>query len=366
MQRTEYCGNIRKEHIGKNLTLCGWVHSRRDHGGVIFVDLRDREGLVQIVFQPERKDIFEQSEKIRSEFVLKVTGVTRLRPPGTENPNMATGEVELVVESLEVINACPGLPFEISDYTETSEELRLKYRYLDLRRPNVAKNFILRHKMMQVVRNYFNNQGFIEIETPFLTKSTPEGARDFLVPSRLSHGNFYALPQSPQLFKQILMVAGFDKYFQIVKCFRDEDLRADRQPEFTQIDLEMSFIEESDVISVVENLIALVFKEALGRQITLPFPKLSYAESMLRYGSDKPDTRFGLEITDLTGELASCGFKVFSETIKKGGVVRALTVPGGGVLTLGDRRPYQVRRRVWSKGPCLDEGYCGWPGIQHC
>ncbi len=356
MQRTEYCGNIRKEHIGKNLTLCGWVHSRRDHGGVIFVDLRDREGLVQIVFQPERKDIFEQSEKIRSEFVLKVTGVTRLRPPGTENPNMATGEVELVVESLEVINACPGLPFEISDYTETSEELRLKYRYLDLRRPNVAKNFILRHKMMQVVRNYFNNQGFIEIETPFLTKSTPEGARDFLVPSRLSHGNFYALPQSPQLFKQILMVAGFDKYFQIVKCFRDEDLRADRQPEFTQIDLEMSFIEESDVISVVENLIALVFKEALGRQITLPFPKLSYAESMLRYGSDKPDTRFGLEITDLTGELASCGFKVFSETIKKGGVVRALTVPGGSEFSRSEiddltkfAGEYGARGLAWMK-----------------
>jgi len=336
LQRTEYCGNIGNGHIGKTVTLCGWVHSRRDHGGVIFVDLRDREGLVQIVFQPEKQEIFAQSEKIRSEFVLKVTGFVRSRPPGTENPNMATGGVELVVETLEIINACPGLPFEISDYTETSEELRLKYRYLDLRRPNVAKNFILRHKMLQAVRGYMTAQGFIEIETPFLTKSTPEGARDFLVPSRLNHGNFYALPQSPQLFKQILMVAGFDKYFQVVKCFRDEDLRADRQPEFTQVDLEMSFVEEDDVMSVTENLIALVFKEALGRDITLPFPRLAYDEAMLRYGSDKPDTRFGMEISDLTTELSACGFKVFAETIKKGGVVRAITVPGGAEFSRSD------------------------------
>ena len=336
MQRTEYCGNIGNGHIGKTITLCGWVHSRRDHGGVIFIDLRDREGLVQIVFQPEKKEIFAQSEKIRSEFVLKVTGFVRLRPPGTENPNMATGEIELVAEALEIINACPGLPFEISDYTETSEELRLKYRYLDLRRPNVAKNFILRHKMLQAVRGYMTAKGFIEIETPFLTKSTPEGARDFLVPSRLNHGNFYALPQSPQLFKQILMVAGFDKYFQVVKCFRDEDLRADRQPEFTQVDLEMSFVEEDDVMSVTENLIALVFKEALGKDITVPFPRLAYDEAMLRYGSDKPDTRFGMEISDLTSELAACGFKVFAETIKKGGVVRAITVPGGAEFSRSD------------------------------
>ena len=329
MQRTDYCGNIRKDHIGKTLTLCGWVHSRRDHGGVIFIDLRDREGFVQIVFQPEKQEIFAQSERIRSEFVLQVSGFVRLRPPGTENPNMATGAVELVAEKLEIINACPGLPFEISDYTETSEETRLKYRFLDLRRPQVAKNFILRHKILQVVRNSLSTQGFLEIETPFLTKSTPEGARDFLVPSRLAHGNFYALPQSPQLFKQILMVSGFDKYFQIVKCFRDEDLRADRQPEFTQVDLEMSFIEEDDVISVIENLIALVFKEALGKTVALPFPRISYDEAMLRYGSDKPDTRFGLEITDLTSDLADCGFKVFSEAIKKGGVVRAINIPGG-------------------------------------
>lgn len=336
MQRTEYCGNIRKEHIGKTIVLAGWVHSRRDHGGVIFIDLRDREGIVQIVFQPERKEIFAQAEKIRSEFVLQVSGVTRLRPPGTENPNMPTGEVELVAETLEVINSCPGLPFEISDYTETSEELRLKYRYLDMRRPNVAKNFILRHKMLQAVRNYLSKEGFLEIETPFLTKSTPEGARDFLVPSRLNQGSFYALPQSPQLFKQILMVAGFDKYFQIARCFRDEDLRADRQPEFTQVDLEMSFVEEDDVMTVTENLLALVFKEALGMQLALPFPRLAYDEAMLRYGSDKPDTRFGMEISDLTAELANCGFKVFSETIKKGNVVRAITVPGGAEFSRSD------------------------------
>lgn len=329
MQRTDYCGDIRKDHIGKTVTLCGWVHSRRDHGGVIFIDLRDREGIVQAVFQPEKKDIFLQAEKVRSEFVLKIIGAVRQRPVGTENPNMPTGVVEVVVETLEIINACPGLPFEISDYRETSEDLRLKYRYLDLRRPNVARNFIVRHKMLQAVRNFLSNNGFIEIETPFLTKSTPEGARDFLVPSRLNNGNFFALPQSPQLFKQILMVAGFDKYFQVVKCFRDEDLRADRQPEFTQVDLEMSFIEEDDVIAVIENLIALIFKETVNKNISLPFPRLSYAEAMLRYGSDKPDTRFGMEISDLSTELASCGFKVFGETIKKGGVVRAITVPGG-------------------------------------
>jgi aspartyl-tRNA synthetase len=336
VQRTDYCGNIRKTHVGQTVTLCGWVHSRRDHGGVIFVDLRDREGLMQIVFQPEKKEIFAQSEKIRSEFVLKAVGVVRERPAGTENANMATGSVELVVDSLEIINSCPGLPFEISDYSETSEDIRLKYRYLDLRRPQVAKNFILRHKMLQVVRNSLSNQGFLEIETPFLTKSTPEGARDFLVPSRLNPGNFFALPQSPQLFKQILMVSGFDKYFQLARCFRDEDLRADRQLEFTQIDLEMSFIEEGDVMAVIENLIALVFKEALGKTVTLPFPRLSYAESMLRYGSDKPDTRFGMEITDLTSELANCGFKVFAETIKKGNVVRAICVPGGAEFSRTD------------------------------
>jgi aspartyl-tRNA synthetase len=330
MQRSTYCGLLREEHIGKHVTLFGWVHSRRDHGGVIFIDLRDREGVAQIVFQPERKDIFAQAEKLRSEFVLKVEGLARRRPEGTANPNIPTGQVEVVAEKLDIINTAPGLPFEISDYTETSEELRLKYRFLDLRRPQVQKNFILRHKILQEVHDYLSRRGFIEIDTPMLTKSTPEGARDYLVPSRLNHGMFYALPQSPQLFKQILMVAGFDKYFQIAKCFRDEDLRADRQPEFTQIDIEMSFVDENDVMGCTEEMLADIFRNALNKEIKIPFPRMPYAQALLRYGSDKPDTRFGLEITDFTEELKGCGFKVFAGVIENGGAVRGLTVPGGG------------------------------------
>ncbi|MCB4791615.1 MAG: aspartate--tRNA ligase [Elusimicrobia bacterium] len=329
MKRTNYCGSLRQGDIGKEVTLCGWVHSRRDHGGVIFIDLRDREGLAQIVFQPEEKEIFAAAEKIRNEFVLAVTGLVRQRPAGTENPNMQTGQVEVVVDELEVINKAPALPFEISDYTETSEEMRLKYRYLDLRRPNVAKNFILRHKILQEVHQYLSKEGFLEVETPFLTKSTPEGARDFLVPSRLNPDHFFALPQSPQLFKQILMVAGFDKYFQVVRCFRDEDLRADRQPEFTQIDLEMSFVDEEDVMSVIEGLVADIFKNALNIELKVPFRRLPYSEAMMRFGSDKPDLRFGMEIADLTQELKACGFKVFSGAIEKGGVARGICVPGG-------------------------------------
>lgn len=336
MKRTQYCGSLKAGDIGKTVTLCGWVHSRRDHGGVIFIDLRDREGIAQIVFQPENKDIFGQAEKIRSEFVLGVSGLIRQRPQGTENPNMPTGQVELVVSELEVINKAPALPFEISDYTETSEELRLKYRYLDLRRPNVAKNFILRHKIIQEVHQYMSKQGFLEIETPFLTKSTPEGARDFLVPSRLTPGHFFALPQSPQIFKQILMVAGFDKYFQVVRCFRDEDLRADRQPEFTQIDLEMSFVDEEDVMSVTEGLLRDIFKNALNVDLQIPFKRLPYSEAMLRFGSDKPDLRFGLEISDLSTELKSCGFKVFAQAIEKGGVARGICVPGGEKFSRSD------------------------------
>ncbi|MCX5781801.1 MAG: aspartate--tRNA ligase [Elusimicrobia bacterium] len=278
MQRTDYCGKFSAKDIGKKVAVFGWVHSRRDHGGVIFIDLRDREGLLQVVFQPEKKEIFAQAEKLRSEFVLKVVGTIRKRPAGTENPNLPTGEVEVVTEELEIINQCPGLPFEISDYTETSEEMRLKYRYLA---------------------------------------------------SRLNPGTFYALPQSPQLFKQIHMVAGFDKYFQMAKCFRDEDLRADRQPEFTQVDLEMSFVEEKDVMSVIEGLISGVFKNVLGKEIKTPFTRMPYAEAMLKYGSDKPDTRFDFKIVDFTEELKNCGFKVFKEAIEKGGVVRGLCVKGG-------------------------------------
>jgi len=329
MDRTCYCGALRARDVERRVVLCGWVHSRRDHGGVIFIDLRDREGIAQVVFQPEKSDIFASAEKLRSEFVLRVEGLVRRRPEGTLNANIPTGEVEVVAEALIIINACPALPFEISDYTEASEELRLRYRFLDLRRPAVQKNFIFRHKILQNVRAFLSAAGFLEIDTPMLTKSTPEGARDFLVPSRMSPGAFYALPQSPQLFKQILMVSGFDRYFQIAKCFRDEDLRADRQPEFTQIDLEMSFVDENDVMQATEGLLAAIFKEALGKDLELPFARLSYDEAMLRYGSDKPDTRFGMEIADLCGELKNCQFKVFAQAISGGGVVRGICVPGG-------------------------------------
>ncbi|MDR1087016.1 MAG: aspartate--tRNA ligase [Endomicrobium sp.] len=329
MKRSSYCGDVREDNIGKDIVVCGWVHSRRDHGGVIFIDLRDREGLLQIVFQPENKEIFKIAEGLRSEYVISVKGLLRKRPEGTLNHNMPTGSLELVVAQLEVLNTCPGLPFEISDYTETSEELRLKYRYLDLRRPNFQKNFIMRHKVSNEVRSFLNDEGFLEIETPFLTKSTPEGARDFLVPSRLHHGSFFALPQSPQLFKQILMVSGFDKYYQIARCFRDEDLRADRQLEFTQIDLEMSFVEENDVMGVIERMFSRVFKNVLNIEIKAPFERMSYSQAMLRYGSDKPDTRFAMEIRDFSTELRDCGFSVFSSVVSKGGIVRGLCIPKG-------------------------------------
>jgi len=329
MKRSCYCGKVNEEFIGKEIVVSGWVHSRRDHGGVIFIDLRDREGLVQIVFQPEQKEIFAQAEHLRSEYVLSVKGLVRNRPEGTVNPNMFTGKVEIVVNELEIINTCPVLPLEVDDYKETSEEIRLKYRYLDLRRPSFQKNFILRHRISQTIREYLNQEGFLEIETPFLTKSTPEGARDFLVPARLAHGSFYALPQSPQIFKQILMVAGFDKYYQIARCFRDEDLRADRQLEFTQVDMEMSFIEEQDIMSIVENMLSKIFKDVLGKEIQTPFLRMPYDEAMLRFGSDKPDTRFAMEIKDFTNELANCGFGVFKNVIAKGNVVRGLCITGG-------------------------------------
>lgn len=329
MKRSCYCGKVNESFLNKEITVSGWIHSRRDHGGVVFIDLRDREGIVQIVFQPENKEIFSSAEKLRSEFVISVKGIVSARPEGTINSNMFTGKIEIVAQELDIINTCPALPLEVDDYKETSEEIRLKYRYLDLRRPSFQRNFIIRHKMQQEIRNYLNSEGFLEIETPFLTKSTPEGARDFLVPSRMTHGSFYALPQSPQLFKQILMVAGFDKYYQVARCFRDEDLRADRQLEFTQIDLEMSFIDENDIMSVVENMLARVFKSALNIDIKTPFEKMPYDTAMLKYGSDKPDTRFDMFIEDFTNELANCGFGVFNGVISKGGVVRGLCISGG-------------------------------------
>jgi aspartyl-tRNA synthetase len=329
MKRSGYCGGIREDSIGKEIAVCGWVHSRRDHGGVIFIDLRDREGILQIVFQPENKEIFETAEKLRGEYVIAVKGLVRNRPDGTVNLNMPTGSVELIVAELKVLNTSTGLPFEISDYVDTSEELRLKYRYLDLRRPNFQKNFVMRHKISKGIRDFLNEEGFLEIETPFLTKSTPEGARDFLVPSRLQRGNFFALPQSPQLFKQILMVAGFDKYYQIARCFRDEDLRADRQLEFTQVDIEMSFANEEDIMGVIERMLARTFKAALNLDVKTPFERIPYAEAMLRFGSDKPDTRFEMEIKDLSPELKNSGFGVFSSAISKGGTVRGLCIPKG-------------------------------------
>ncbi|MDR1418566.1 MAG: aspartate--tRNA ligase [Endomicrobium sp.] len=324
-----YCGKVPESSIGQEITVCGWVHSRRDHGGVIFIDLRDREGILQIVFQPENVSVFKTAENLRSEYVLCVKGNVRKRPEGTLNSNMYTGSIELVVVEVEVLNTSAMLPFEISDYTETSEELRLKYRYLDLRRTNFQRNFIIRHKLANEIRTFLNEEGFLDIETPFLTKSTPEGARDFLVPSRMHHGNFFALPQSPQIFKQILMIAGFDKYYQLARCFRDEDLRADRQLEFTQIDLEMSFVEEEDVINLTERMLARLCKSVLNMEIKAPFKTMTYKDAMLRYGSDKPDTRFDMEIKDFSQELKNCGFSVFASAIEKGGVVRGLCIPEG-------------------------------------
>jgi len=329
MKRSIYCGSVRESDIGEEITLCGWVHSRRDHGGVIFIDLRDREGILQIVFQPENKEVFSAAESLRSEYVILVKGLVRRRPEGTGNQNIDTGNVELVAAELEVLNVSLSLPFEISDCAVASEELRLKYRYLDLRRPNFQRNFIIRHKISKEIRDFLNEEGFLEIETPLLTKSTPEGARDFLVPSRIHAGSFFALPQSPQLFKQILMAAGFDKYYQIARCFRDEDLRSDRQLEFTQVDIEMSFVDEEDVMGVVERMLARVFKAMLDIDLKVPFERVSYADAMLKYGSDKPDTRFKMEIRDFSQEFKNVKFGVFSSAILSGKVVRGLCIPNG-------------------------------------
>ncbi|MEW6041804.1 MAG: aspartate--tRNA ligase, partial [Elusimicrobiota bacterium] len=312
MKRTHYCGQIRKQNINQRVTLCGWVQARRDHGGVIFIDVRDREGIAQIVFKPEFKELFSAAEKLRPEYVIEVSGRVDERPEGTINPKLPTGEVEVVADTLEVLNHSEVPPFEVSEFSSAGEEMRLKYRYLDLRRPQLKENITFRNRVAFAVRKYLSEEGFIEIETPFLTKSTPEGARDFLVPSRMNPGSFFALPQSPQLFKQALMIAGFDKYFQIVRCFRDEDLRADRQPEFTQIDLEMSFVEENDVISATERLLAYVLKGCADIDVKIPFVRLNYEDAMNTYGTDKPDMRYAdlMKLCDVTEAVASCGFKV--------------------------------------------------------
>lgn len=333
--RTCYVGEVRPVHIGQTLTLKGWVHRRRDHGGVIFVDLRDRTGLCQIVFDPQAlsTEAFEAAGGLRDEYVLAVRGTVRRRPEGTENPNLATGEVELLAAEFEVLNTCRTLPFKLDEYTTVNEDVRLRYRFLDLRRPEMQRNFFMRHRLFQVVRRYFSEHGFLEFTTPILTKSTPEGARDFLVPSRLNPGCFYALPQSPQLFKQLLMVAGYDRYFQLAPCFRDEDLRANRQPEFWQIDVEMSFVGPEDIYAIMEGMIACVWKECLGVDVATPFVRLPYERAMLEYGSDKPDLRFDLRITELTDFFQGTEIKVFANVLAARGRIRGLRVPGGASLS---------------------------------
>ena len=332
--RTHYCGNLRSTHLGETLTLCGWVDRRRDHGGVIFLDLRDRTGIVQIVSDPERTpDSYKAAEGLRNEYVVKITGRVSQRPPESLNPKLATGEIEIYADHIELLNGLgKQLPFQISaSETETvREDLRLKYRYLDLRRERMTRNLHLRHEVVKAMRRFLEDQEhFIEVETPILTRSTPEGARDYLVPSRVNPGEWFALPQSPQLFKQLLMVSGFDRYYQIARCFRDEDLRADRQPEFTQLDMEMSFMTQEGILALNEALVAHIFKTVKGIEIPLPFPRLTYKEALDRYGSDKPDTRFGLELVDVSDIVKNCGFKVFSGSVASGGIVKILPIPGG-------------------------------------
>ena len=328
MKRTHYCGALRPEHVGADVTLAGWVHRRRDHGGLVFVDLRDRTGWVQVVVGPDTEGGTAGAHDIRSEFVIEVHGRVGARPPGTENASLATGEVEVAVRRLLVLNPSETPPFPIDAPGEVGESLRLRYRYLDLRRPEILAHFVLRHRLTTAVRTFLNAHGFLDVETPVLTKSTPEGARDYLVPSRVNPGAFFALPQSPQLFKQLLMVAGFDRYYQIVRCFRDEDLRADRQPEFTQIDLEMSFIEREDILTLMEEMTASLFRELKGVELPRPFPRLSYAEAMARYGVDKPDTRFGMELRDVSAPVADTAFKVFRQALDGGGAVKGLNAAG--------------------------------------
>jgi len=329
LKRSNYCGLINQDYFSQEVTLMGWVHRRRDHGGVIFLDLRDREGRVQVVFNPEiGTELFQKAESVRNEDVLAVVGVVNSRPEGTINPNLVTGEIEVIAKDLRILSSAKTPPFYIDDEVDVDETIRLKYRYLDLRRPIMQKGLILRHKAIKVIRDYFTEKGFLEIETPMLTKSTPEGARDYLVPSRLHEGDFFALPQSPQLFKQILMVAGFDKYYQIARCFRDEDLRADRQPEFTQLDVEMSFVERDDVLTIMEEMLKKLFKECLDVDVKTPLPRLSYQEAMDRFGVDKPDLRFGLELVDVGTEVKDSQFKVFASVVEKGGQVKGINAKG--------------------------------------
>jgi len=337
--RTQYCGLVSAAYLDQIVTLCGWVHRRRDHGGVIFIDLRDREGLVQVVCDPDRAEMFQVAESVRNEFVLKITGKVRRRPAGTENTGLVSGEIEILCHDIEVLNTSATPPFQL-DEENLSETTRLTHRVIDLRRPQMQKNMMLRYKTAMAFRRFLDARGFIDIETPMLTKSTPEGARDYLVPSRVHDGQFFALPQSPQLFKQMLMVAGYDRYYQIVKCFRDEDLRADRQPEFTQVDIETSFLTETEITAMMEEMIRTIFSEVLSVELPNPFPRMTYAEAMSRFGSDKPDLRVTLELTDVTDAVADVAFKVFSGPATSGGRVAAMRVPGGASLSRGEIDEY--------------------------
>ncbi len=338
--RTHYCGLVCKDDLDQKVNLCGWVHRRRDHGGVIFIDLRDREGLVQIVADPENVATFQAAESVRNEFVLRVTGKVRRRPPGTINTNLVSGEIEVLAESVEILNPALTPPFLIDD-NDISETLRLTHRYIDLRRPYMQNNLRLRYKVAMALRTFLDQHGFIDIETPTLTRSTPEGARDYLVPSRVHAGHFFALPQSPQLFKQLLMISGFDRYYQITKCFRDEDLRADRQPEFTQVDIETSFMDSNEITAMMEEMICAVFKSALNVDLPTPFPRMPYADAMNTYGSDKPDLRVPLVLTELTDVMREVEFKVFREAaLSPGGRVAALKIPNGAALTRKDIDEY--------------------------
>jgi aspartyl-tRNA synthetase len=330
--RTHYCGQVDETSVGKSVTVAGWAQRRRDHGGVIFVDLRDREGLLQIVFDPDRAEVFALAERVRNEYVLKITGTVRLRPPGTANANLKSGQVELLCQELTILNRSEPLPFQLDE--TVSEEVRLRFRYLDLRREEMRERLMLRHRITRAMRHYLDDAGFVDIETPMLSKATPEGARDYLVPSRTHAGKFFALPQSPQIYKQLLMISGFDRYYQIVRCFRDEDLRADRQPEFTQLDIETSFLDQAQIQEIMEGLVHALFKKVLGVELPSPMPRMSYAEAMRRYGSDKPDLRVPLELVDVADLVRGCDFKVFAgPAADPRGRVAALCVPQGGKLT---------------------------------
>jgi aspartyl-tRNA synthetase len=329
-QRTHDCGSLNLQHIGQIVTLAGWVDTRRDHGGLIFIDLRDREGITQVVFNPEtNSQAHQEAHQLRNEYVLTIQGLVRSRPEGMANPNLKTGEIEVLVQEYRLLNTSRTPPFSLEDSAEVSEAIRLRYRYLDLRRPSLQKNFIFRHRAIAFIRRFLDARGFVDVETPFLTRSTPEGARDYLVPSRVQQGKFFALPQSPQLFKQLLMVAGFDRYYQVVRCFRDEDLRADRQPEFTQLDMEFSFIDEEEIIGLIEEMISRLFEELLHIDVPRPFRRLSYAEALSRYGTDRPDLRFGLSFIDITDLVKDTEARVFADAARKGGCVKAIRVPGG-------------------------------------